>query len=185
VDGRPKARGGRRPVAIFVTAVVLPVLAWLLAARSGPELPGPGPAAREPAAPPSSRERVRVDERHVFQGVINRSGRAVGFHSRPGGHDPATARVTRILDAPNEVGVYRARVDVLDPSTRAWVPKNAPSTFFPDAWPRERVLEEISGAFRAKSRVRDGYWEGRSPSGLRIGGYVDRDGDVATAFPIY
>jgi hypothetical protein len=93
--------------------------------------------------------------------------------------------VTQVLDPPNASGVYRARVEVLDPDRRVWVPKNAPSTFFPDDWTRERILAEIQGAFRARGRVRDGYWEGKSPSGLRIGGYLDRDGAINTAFPIY
>ena len=46
-----------------------------------------------------------INLHHVFEGEINRKGRPVGFHSRPGGVDPSTARVVRIRDKPNNAPV--------------------------------------------------------------------------------
>ena len=37
-----------------------------------------------------------INETHVFEGEINNNGNPVGSHSRPGGHDPANARVVRV-----------------------------------------------------------------------------------------
>lgn len=128
-----------------------------------------------------------LDTRHVFYGAINRSGKAVGYHHRAGGKDPETARVTRIVDPPNARGIYRARVEIYDSRTRRWVAKGATSTFFPDAWSREKVVEEIEGAFARKTQPKrdvPAYWEGVSPSGVRIGGYSKGPGKISTAFPI-
>ena len=70
-----------------------------------------------------------INLRHVFQGEINRSGKAVGYHARPGGQDPTGARVASVRDVPNRLGVYTARVEIRDGDR--WLAKN--SSFFPDA----------------------------------------------------
>jgi hypothetical protein len=129
-----------------------------------------------------------VNEAHVFKGEINKKGSAVGFHHRPSGNDPATARLTSIIDSPNASGVYTGKIEVLDHQTGKWVAKNGYSTFFPDAWSPTMVLNEIRGAY-ANGHAMPGkplnYWEGVSPSGLRIGGYASQSGSINTAFPIY
>ncbi len=105
-------------------------------------------------------------------------------HAGSIGHQ-GKARITSIIDAPNTHGVYRARVEVFNPATGTWVTKRAPSTFFPDAWSRTKVLDEIRGAFGNQTLTRGNYFEGLSPSGVRIGGYLDDVGNINTAFPIY
>ena len=123
--------------------------------------------------------------RHIFEGEINSSGRAVGCHHtnainsghsrlRPG--EPIT---------PGPDGLYRAKVDVKDANGN-WIQKNAESTFFPDNWSKDRILEEISDAFRNPNKITIGNkWEAISPSGIKIGGYLDPHGNIATAFPIF
>ena len=51
---------------------------------------------------------------HIFEGEINRSGKPVGFHARPGGQDPAGARVLSLKDKPNGSGVYTASIEIRD-----------------------------------------------------------------------
>jgi RHS repeat-associated protein len=149
----------------------------------------PLPMAQEPIplGPVRTVPGVQVNEGHLFHGEINRRGNAVGYHHRPGGQDAATARAT-VVDPPNAQGVYMGRVEVFDPATNTWVRKNSPraydSSFYPDAWSRDRVLLEVRGAYGARNVTRGNYWEGTSPSGVRIGGYLNPDGSINTAFPI-
>jgi hypothetical protein len=126
---------------------------------------------------------VRVNEGHLFHGEINRRGNAVGYHHRPGGQDAATARAT-VVDPPNAQGVYTGRVEVFDPATNTWVSKGPLSSFYPDTWTQGRVLLEVRGAYGTRNVTRGNYWEGTSPSGVRIGGYCNPDGSNNTAFPI-
>jgi hypothetical protein len=132
--------------------------------------------------------RAPMNSRHVFTGEINRHGRAVGYHHKAGGVDPATARVTEIIDAPNAAGVCRARVQIMN-SSGEWVARGPISTLFPDAWSAGKVLDEITSAFVKAERNISGrpanYFEGVSQSGVRIGGYLDNAGNINTAFPIY
>ena len=73
------------------------------------------------------------------------------------------------------------------PALDTWVAKASPSTFFPKSWSRGKVVEQIRGAFRNQIPTPGkpaNYWEGISPSGVRIGGYLDSAGKINTAFPI-
>lgn len=130
---------------------------------------------------------IFLDAVHVFRGEINRRGRAVGFHHRPSGGD--NARVvpgTETVLGPH--GVYQAQVEIRDPITGQWVRKEAPSTFFPDDWPADRVLDEIGGAFdnaMKNKKMKGNKWQGTSPSGLKIEGYLDPDGSIPSTFPAW
>jgi hypothetical protein len=157
---------------------------------SAPQTPAtrrtPLPMVREPISlgPVRTVPGVRVNQGHVFHGEINKKGNAVGYHHRPGGQDAPTARVTQIVDPPSAQGVYTGRVEVFNPATNTWVKKGPLSSFYPDAWTQDRVLFEIRGAYGTRNATKGNYWEGTSPSGVRIGGYLNPDGSINTAFPI-
>ena len=126
-----------------------------------------------------SRTSPPVNVTHIFQGEINRRGKPTGFHSRPGGHDPANARMVRIVDRPNRAGVYTAEVEIRSGSQ--WLGKR--STLYPDRLDRAAVIQAILNAFQH----RDGNGEKfRGPSGLgfTIEGYF-QNGRINTAYPIY
>ncbi|MFD6209579.1 T7SS effector LXG polymorphic toxin [Peribacillus sp. NPDC060253] len=113
--------------------------------------------------------------RHVYHGEINRRGKAVGYHheSMMGGKIvPGTE------EAPDINGVYRAKVEING------VMKIAKSTFFPKDWDRVKVNNAINEAF--ENKIKDGNrYVGRTSSGIDIGMYLNRDGTIATAFPLY
>jgi hypothetical protein len=88
-------------------------------------------------------------------------------------------------------GVYKATVEASFDGGKTWVQKTAKDqTFFPDKWSRERVVDEIASAFkegRIKNKSSDSpsYFQGRSKSGVLIEGYVDSNGEIKTAYPLY
>lgn len=129
---------------------------------------------------------VRINEDHIFKGEINPHGKAVGYHHRPGGVDPPTARVATMVDPPDVHGVYRAEIQVFNPATGSWVAKKLPSTFYPDSWSGEQVLSEIQAAYRNRTAVPNkpaNYWEGTSPSGITFAGYLDPAGILHSNYP--
>jgi hypothetical protein len=99
-------RRGPAPLLVILVAILLPILArnWILPRRpapptapSVPSTPAPSsrsqaaespsaalPAPDRPAPQEESDLRIPVDEAHLFEGEINRRGKPVGFHSRPG-----------------------------------------------------------------------------------------------------
>ncbi len=130
-----------------------------------------------------SRTSPRINLTHIFEGEINSRWKPTGFHSRPGGRDPAGARVKKILSPPNRAGVYTARVVIRDRRTGRWLEKF--STLFPDALDREQVIKAILHGWRHRKPGRKQPWQGPSGLGFPIRGYVNHRGDINTAFPIY
>ncbi len=132
-------------------------------------------AVRSETTPPINLE-------HIFHGEINRRGRPVGYHSRPGGVDPENARVTRITAGPNRLGVYEAVIEVRTKDGK-WLEKR--STFFPDRMGRDEVVAAILNAYHNRTTMESNRFTGPSGKGFVIRGYLLSDGAVNTAFPLY
>lgn len=83
---------------------------------------------------------MQMNQKHVFCGEW-KDNRPKGFHSRPGGVNPATVRDFTVQDLPNAAGIY----------TGKWSHKNDPgkskfSSMFPDNCSTGQVLNSISYA---------------------------------------
>lgn len=118
---------------------------------------------------------------HVFEGEINRRGKPVGFHSRPGGQDPANARVRSVKNSPNNAGVYTASIEIRDGDQ--W--KEKFSSFFPDSMSQDDVITAVLNAYKNSSDPQAQPFEGPSGLGFSIQGYTSNSGGINTAFPIY
>lgn len=118
---------------------------------------------------------------HIFEGEINRSGKPVGYHSRPGGQDPANARVKSVRDAPNNAGVYTATIEIRDGNQ--W--KEKFSSFFPDSLSQDAVIKAVLNAYNKSDDPNAQPFEGPSGLGFSIQGYTSNRGGINTAFPIY
>lgn len=160
----------------IIFPLILALLPGIFLAGTGGILTGPERAI-------DHRSRVWSDTRpainltHLFAGEINRRGKPVGYHARPGGVDPQGSGVTRVLDKPNRFGVYTARV---------WIGRRSRtkfSTFFPDRLSRKQVVAAVLNAFR-KARRRGESFRGPSGLGFTIAGYF-RNGRIHTAYPVY
>jgi len=138
-------------------------------------------AGSEPDYPKWSETDPNINQWHVFAGEINRSGKPVGFHSRPGGQDPAGARVKSIRDRPNNAGVYTASIEIRD--GQQW--KEKFSSFFPDSLSRDDVIQAVLNAYENSANPNAQPFEGPSGLGFSIQGYTSSRGGINTAFPIY
>lgn len=128
-----------------------------------------------------SKTQPAINLHHVFEGEINRKGKPVGYHSRPGGIDPPTARVVRIRDKPNKAGVYTATIEVRDGSR--WLEKF--SSFFPDNMSADEVTAAVLKAYNNSRDKNKQPWRGASGLGFDIQGYTLSKGDINTAFPVF
>lgn len=152
--------------------------------------PHAGPASSPSASDSDAKQwhgwsetQPEINLSHIFQGEINRRGKATGFHSRPGGQDPHGARVSQIKGQPNRVGVYTAQVEVLDPDTGQW--KSKFSSMYPDSMSQQQVVDGILHAWQRRDPNRQRPWRGPSGQGFQIEGYLSSRGGINTAYPIY
>lgn len=122
-----------------------------------------------------------INQWHIFDGEINRRGKPVGYHSRPNGQDPETARIKSIRDSPNRSGVYTATIEIRDGNQ--W--KEKFSSFFPDSMSRDDVLNAVLNAYNNSNDRNAQPFEGPSGLGFKIQGYTSNKGGINTAFPIF
>ncbi len=80
-----------------------------------------------------------INQQHVFCGEWNwRKNRPAGFHSRPGGKNPATVDRLKISQRPNAKGLYGVRWSYAGHPERQKF-----SSMFPDTCSRKQVLKSI------------------------------------------
>ena len=77
---------------------------------------------------------------------------------------------------------------MLNPTTNVWKEKGPITTMFLDDWSVDKTKWEINGAwnsidFMTETTKRGIRWEGTSPSGVKIEGFLNKKG--TRAFPKY
>ncbi|SDY99908.1 EndoU nuclease [Bacillus sp. 166amftsu] len=121
--------------------------------------------------------------KHVFEGEINARGQAVGYHSEVMPNSPGRP-ISGTESSPNQYGVYRAEIEVNG------VPKTSNggiSTFFPEDWDTQEIVNAINEAYRNKQFVpgtRNTYVRDL-PNGMEIQMYINGDGKIISAYPLY
>jgi hypothetical protein len=160
-----------RPITLAVLAVLV-VLHLFVQGRA---------TAAPRHSPTLSDTTPRINLSHIFEGEINRKGRPVGFHARPGGRNPAGARLVRVLDGPNRQGVYTAQVEIRTQDGR-WLDKR--STFYPDRMSRGDVVAAILNAYKRRTTGAAEQFRGPSGQGFTIEGWY-QNGRINTAYPIF
>ncbi len=164
----------------------LPLAALLLGLISSPTW------AQVACPQPWSSGSPAVKAQHIFCGEINGKGRAVGFHSRPGGRNPATvANTEESRPDPRHPGLYTISRFHITEHGRTEV--KTLSTMFPDRCDKDAVIAAIQHAFAHGTRTGDGFSGPSGPTctdhrgqGFRIQGYTGSRGGrtvIMTAYP--
>lgn len=124
---------------------------------------------------------------HILEGHLNTEGKAVGFHSRPGGVDAKGSRMIQVIDHLNGQGVYTGKVQVRSSDGQSWIDKKGMSTFYPDRMSSSDVEAAVRTAYGGALRqgyVGSGRFSGDSGQGFQIEGFL-QGGKIATAYPLY
>ncbi|MCQ2022832.1 EndoU domain-containing protein, partial [Clostridium butyricum] len=117
--------------------------------------------------------------KHILEGEINKRGKAVGFHYE---RFPTTKGniIEGTKSLPDELGVYTGRVEV------SGIPKTSnggQSTFFPESWTAQDIVDAINQAYVNKTFVRGNTYIGTLPSGMKIEMFIDQYGNIISAYP--
>ena len=115
---------------------------------------------------------------HIFQGDINRHGKAGGYHYE--GFPEAKGQVVaKSKTKPDAHGVYRAKVTI------DGVSKQAQSTFFPQEWTPQQVVDAINETYEKRVHQSGNVYQATIDNGVTIQLYVTEDGAIISAFPLY
>jgi hypothetical protein len=118
---------------------------------------------------------------HIFDGTVNKKGKATGYHyDKVDGSKGEIISGTRSKE--DRHGVYTAKVKV------EGVQKNGFSSFYPDDWTPQEVVDAINTAYEDALSSSDNphgdLWIGYSGD-LEIDMYLSEQKKVITAYPIY
>lgn len=118
---------------------------------------------------------------HIFDGTINSKGKATGYH-----YTKVSDSKGRIIEGTrsdvDENGVFTGKVEV------SGVRKNGFSSFFPESWSPQQVVNAINTAYD------DATSDPNNPHGelwigccgeMEIDMYLDSKKRITTAFPVY
>ncbi len=118
-------------------------------------------------------------EKHIFKGDVNFTGQGSGVHFKSAMED-GTARIVEGSRQELTGGFYTARVEVKKGAE--WKAKPERSTFFPDGWSKDNVLEQITTAWDNKVwLIGNEKWSG-TVGGVEYQGYAE-GGKVTAAWP--
>lgn len=117
---------------------------------------------------------------HIFEGDINRKGRAGGYH-----YDMVEGTSGSIIEGTkgpvlNDAGIYEAKVEVNGMPKKANVKK---STFFPDHMSPQEVVDAINEAYSNMELIEGSRYSGTSRNGIDIEIILNSEGKIITAYP--
>ena len=121
--------------------------------------------------------------KHILEGEINKRGKAVGFHYE--GFPTAKGKIiygTKSL--PDEFGIYTGKVEI---SGIAKTTNGGKSTFFPESWTAQDIVDAINEAYSDKEFVKGtvNTYIGETKSGIQIEMYIDKiTNKIISAFPL-
>ena len=118
---------------------------------------------------------------HIFEGDINKKGRAGGYH-----YDMVEGTSGNIIEgtkgpALNDAGIYEAKVEVNGTLKKA---NGGKSTFFPDHMSPQEVVDAINEAYSNKVLMEGSRYVGTSQNGISIEIILNSEGKIITAYPL-
>ena len=118
---------------------------------------------------------------HIFEGQVNARGKAVGYHYE--GIEGTSGNVIPGTESSvNNIGIYKAKVEVNG------VPKTANggfSSFYPKSMSPQEVIGSINEAYRNRVYIRGNTYSGLTSSGMEIEMFLDKNGKIISAYPVY
>ena len=118
---------------------------------------------------------------HIFEGQVNARGKAVGYPYQ--GIEGTSGNVIPGTESSvNNIGIYKAKVEVNG------IPKTANggfSSFYPKSMSPQEVIGSINEAYRNRVYIRGNTYSGLTSSGMEIEMFLDKNGKIISAYPIY
>ena len=120
---------------------------------------------------------------HILEGEINRRGKAVGFHYE-GFPTTKGSIIEGTKSVPDNLGIYTGKVKV---NGIEKISNGGQSTFFPENWTAQEVVDAINEAFANKEFVQGtrNTFIGELSNGMQIEMYIDNAiNKIISAFPV-
>ena len=116
---------------------------------------------------------------HILEGQINKRWKAVGFHYE--GFPTAKGKIIdNTKSLPDKLGIYTGKVEINGIAKTA---NGGKSTFFPENWTAQDVVDAINEAYKDKAFVRGNTYIGTISTGMKIEMFIDEAEHIISAYP--
>lgn len=99
--------------------------------------------------------------------------------------DPKKIKILRLTAPINSLGLFKAKIEVLNERTGKWIVKEAETTFFPTHWNWQQLVNECYHAFQTQKKISESEASGITSSGVKIVFHYSQEGILKTVYPIY
>lgn len=100
-------------------------------------------------------------------------------------YDSKKMRILNLIDEENEFGVFKAEIEALNLRTGKWIKKETETTFFPNDWDLQKLIDECYFAFLNKQKENNNEYTGRTKCGIKVSFIYSDAGEFQTVFPIF
>jgi len=118
---------------------------------------------------------------HTIKGQIQRK-EVYGIHY----FDSTCMRIREMIKSENEVGVWMARIDLLDKNKNLWIQKKSETSFFPLRWSIHQLFHECFFAFstKVKDESKEYTYLSKTESGVTVE-IIIKENQLKSIYPIY
>ncbi|MBP9479317.1 MAG: EndoU domain-containing protein [Sebaldella sp.] len=120
---------------------------------------------------------------HIINGSPKNNGKITGYHVNDNGYG-IIDKSTMLYDS--STGIYQATVyNVMTGKPKAG--NGGVSTFFPDTWSNQQMVDAVNQAYVNKDRINtSNWWQAQSIDGVYIKMYINPlDQKIESAFPTF
>jgi Bacterial EndoU nuclease len=123
---------------------------------------------------------------HIYRIMQHSKNGKVGRKNVLGIHlfDSAKIRIINITKPRNSYGIWEAIIEVYNPNSSKWIRKDNPTTFFPDGWDLQRLINECRKAYDEKVKLTEKKYTGKTISGIPVIFIIEND-ELSSIYPIY
>jgi hypothetical protein len=118
---------------------------------------------------------------HTIRGQVQQR-KVYGIHY----FDPSQMRIREKIRPENEVGVWIAKIDLLDKKNNQWIEKERINSFFPLNWSMNQLFHECYFAFKnlVKDETKKFIYLSKTKSGVKVE-IIVKENQLKSIYPIY
>ena len=117
---------------------------------------------------------------HTIRGQISNED-VYGVHF----YNPKRINIREIVTAPNELGIWKAKIDVFDFDHKIWTSKHKVTSFFPTFWSLTQLFDECEYAFnnKKKDEESESIFHSKTRSGINVKIIINKNNQIKSIFP--
>ena len=92
-------------------------------------------------------------------------------------------RIVEVIAENKKLGIKKCIIEAFNERTEKWIKKSEPSTFFPENWGLQKLVNECYIAFTNKIQMDENSYRGKTSDNIEIE-FIIKNNELKTLYPI-